>query len=83
MKKATITVGETVWTMTYTHNRNGTITIQNFDSEDNDGYMFAEQFGKIESIVESEGRVAEAVIIDGDRFEVANRQNVFTYKQPL
>lgn len=82
MKKACITVGEAVWTLTYTENKDGSVNILNFDSEDNDGYMFRETLGTLDFIKEEEGRVAVAVSIDGNEHVVSNPQHVFTYKQP-
>lgn len=82
MKKASIVVnGERVWTLTYTHNADGTIDIQNFDPEDGDGYMF-ESLDKLQAVHELEGRIVDAVTINGVRLEVRNKQGVFTYKQP-
>jgi hypothetical protein len=83
MKKASKVVGDRIWTLTYTNNADGTIDIQNFDNEDGDGYMFFEQLERLEEVHETDGRVVDAVTINGHRVEVRNKQNVFTYRQPL
>jgi hypothetical protein len=83
MKKACINVGEVIWTMTYIDHEDGTLTIENFDKEDNDGYMFHKTLPVLESIQEIDDRVADKVTIDGKTFDVRNKENVFTYKKPL
>jgi hypothetical protein len=84
MKKACMRLIDAVWTMTYTINDDdGSLTIQNFDREDNDGYMFAESLGVLNGLEEIDGRVVDRVTIDGVTYDVRNKQNVFTYKQPL
>lgn len=83
MKKASMVVGDRIWTLTYTDNADGTIDIQNFDNEDGDGYMFFETLDKLDNVIEIDDRVVDAVSINGQRFEVRNKENVFTYKKPL
>ncbi len=83
MKKACMRLPDAVWTLTYIENQDGTVTILNFDKEDNDGYMFADTLSVLQSIKESEGRIAEEVTIDNRVFPIQNKQNVYTYKQPL
>ncbi len=83
MKKACICVGDYVWTMTYTTHPDNTVTVLNFDKEDNDGYMFPETLGRLDRVVEDAERVAQSVIIDGNEHDIRNKQNVYTYKQPL
>jgi hypothetical protein len=86
MKKACMRLTDAVWTMTYTINADdGSLTIQNFDKEDNDGYMFAESLGVLNGLEELDGdvRIVDKVTIDGVTYDVRNKQNVFTYKQPL
>ena len=82
MKKACLCVGDAVWTMTYIVNRDNTVNIVNFDKEDNDGYMFPEQLGVLDMVVEGEGRIAEKIVVGGIEYIVSNPQNVYTYKQP-
>jgi hypothetical protein len=83
MNKACINVGGVVWTMTYIDHGDKTITIENFDKEDNDGYMFSQTLPVLQSIQETGDRVADKVTINGETFDVRNKQNVYTYKQPL
>lgn len=83
MEKACIDVNGVIWTMTYTQNNDGTLTILNFDKEDNDGYMFKEQLHVLQKIEELDGRIVDKVTIDGNEYNVRNKQNVYTYKQPL
>jgi hypothetical protein len=85
MKKACIQLSDSVWTLTYTENQDGSITIQNFDREDNDGYMFRNSLGVLQQVNENNDtdRIVESVQIDGVTYRVQNQQNVFTYKQPL
>lgn len=83
MKKACIQVNNNVWTLTYTENKNGTISINNFDQGDNDGYMFRENLGILDYIKETEGRIVDKVSINGQEYDVDNKQNVYTYKLPL
>lgn len=72
-----------VWTMTYTTN-NESIFIQDFQPEDNDGYMFFDQLNKLENISEEPtNRVAKTVTINSTVYTVANPQSVFSYRQPL
>lgn len=82
MKKACMCVGDAVWTLTYTVDSDTSVTILNFDKEDNDGYMFPDTLGRLDSIKEGENRIAESVIIDHKEYTVSNPQNVYTYKQP-
>jgi hypothetical protein len=82
MKKACMVVGERIWTLTYTNNADGTVDIHNFDGEDSDGYMFFESLETLNNVHELEDRTVDAVVINGTRFDVRNKQNVFTYKQP-
>jgi hypothetical protein len=85
MKKASMVVGDRVWTLTYTNNIDGSITIQNFDNEDSDGYMFFEQLERLNSVNEdgTDQRIVESVTINGNVMDVKNKQNVYSYKQPL
>jgi hypothetical protein len=83
MKKACMRVGQAIWTMTYTIGTDSRLTIHDFSSDDNDGYMFESTLGKLQSIAELEGRVADRVTIDGTEYEVANKENLYSYKQPL
>ena len=82
MKKACLTKDGVVWTLTYTMNADKSVNIHNFDNQDNDGYMFAESLQTLDEI-KLEERVADKVVIDGETYEVRNKQDVFTYKQPL
>lgn len=74
-----------VWTITYNLNRDGTAQITNFDKDDNDGYMFADQLAVLNSIKESdtESRIVEEITVDGMSYIVSNPQNVYSYKLPL
>ncbi len=83
MKKAAMIVGDRVWTMTIIHNPNGTVTIEDFNNEDGDGYMFYDQLDKLQSIQEEGDRVVQSVTINGTVFDVQNKQNVYTYRQAL
>lgn len=82
MKKAAMKVGDRTWTMTYTINNNK-ITIIDFNNEDQEGYLMLPGIENLESITESDGRIAEIVRINGEDYEVDNKQNIFTYKLPL
>ena len=83
MKKACMQLSEAVWTITYVINPDNTVTIHNFDREDNDGYMFAHILPVLQSIKEGDGRIAETITVDGQEYVVKNQQNIFTYKLPL
>ena len=83
MNKACMKLSDAIWTITYNINHDNTATIINFDREDNDGYMFFDSLDKLESITESEGRIAESITVNGVTYDVANKANIFTYKLPL
>jgi hypothetical protein len=68
--------------MTYIDHKDGTLTIENLDKEDNDGYMFGHEFPVLQTITEENG-VADKVTIAGTTFSVRNKQPLGTYKQPL
>lgn len=80
MKQACISVGANIWTLEYEDHNDGTITILNFDRGDG---MFAHQLPVLQSIQETDGRVADKVTINGTTYDVRNKQNVYSYKQPL
>lgn len=82
MKKACLTKGEQIWTLTYNVNRDNSVTILNFDNADNDGYMFQEQLATLDEVTIKD-RIATHVTIDGEKYVVSNPQDVYTYKQPL
>ena len=83
MQKACINVKGVIWTLTYIDHNDGTITIDNFDKEDNDGYMFHQTLPVLQQIHETDGRIADKVTIEGTTFDVRNKENVYTYKKPL
>lgn len=85
MQKACISVGNAIWTMTYTDHNDGTITVLNFDKEDNDGYQFGASLPVLQNIQETGGsdRIADKATIAGTTYDIRNKQNVYTYKQPL
>lgn len=84
MKKAAMVVGTNVWTMTYEINKSGSLTILDFNPEDPDGYILPDtMIARLQSVSESEGRVAETVTIDNVVYDVENKQNIYTYRQPL
>lgn len=85
MIKACMPVGDNVWTLTYIKHSDNTVEILDFTHEDNDGYMFRETLGKLDSILESDDgqRIALEVTINGESFRVRNQQHILTYKQPL
>jgi hypothetical protein len=82
MKKACLTRADSVWTLTYKENPDGTVSILNLDNQDNDGYMFRESLETLDEI-KLEGKTATHVVINGVTYEVENKQDVYTYKQPL
>lgn len=82
MKKACLVKANDVWTLTYTVNADKSVNILNFDNQDNDGYMFREELDTLDEI-KIKDRIAEQVVINGETYEVANKQDVYTYKQPL
>lgn len=85
MQKACMIVQKDVWTLTYTDHGDGSITVENFDKSDNDGYMFRESLGKLESIKElpETNRFADTATINGTEYFIRNKQNIYSYKQPL
>lgn len=82
MKKAAMVVGSHVWTMTY-EIKDEKINILDFNKDDSEGYTHGQLLAHLQSIRESDGRIAESVTIDNVEYEVLNKQNIFTYKQPL
>lgn len=83
MKKACISVGEAVWTMTYVVDKNNEVLIHDFNCEDPEGYTSRSQLSELDYIEEGDNRVAVAIGVAGERYVVKNQQNVFTYKAPL
>lgn len=83
MNKACMKLPSAVWTITYVIHEDETVTIHNFDSQDNDGYMFAATLPELTALVEDSDRVVQSITIGDKTYNVRNKQNVFMYKQPL
>ena len=82
MKKACLVRNGEVWTLTYTLSIDKLATIHNFDNQDNDGYMFREELSTLDEVKTSD-RIATHIVVDGETYEIVNKQDVYTYKQPL
>lgn len=88
MKKACLKINDsTVWTLTYDDvaSRENTIHIYNFDSQDNDGYMFHSTLPSLEIVEDTlNGKtVVVGAVIDSVKYEVDNPLNFLEYKLPL
>lgn len=83
MKKAYLALPSAIWTLVYVENKDGSITIHDFNNADQEAYIDTSSLGVITNIVENDDKILIGVGIDGQEYGVANPEPIMSYKAPL